>query len=98
MRPQVSRLKVWLTVLVTLVVASSRASAQCAITGPTQVCGTPVTLCAPDGSGIYQWTFPDGSLEYTQCIEATTPGVYGLGYIDPVDGWTVCSRELTGAR
>ena len=71
MRPHLSRLTLWLTVLVALVATSSRASAQCAITGPTQVCGSPVTLCAPDGSGIYQWTLPDESVEYTQCIQAT---------------------------
>src|SRR4029078_3374166 len=89
MRPHLSRLTVWLTVLVALVALSSRVNAQCAITGPSEVCGSAVTLCAPDGAEVYEWTLPDGSQQWTQCITVTEPGSYSMRYFDPLAGnWT----------
>jgi len=98
MRPiRLSRLTVWLPVLVALVVTAGRVSAQCAITGPSEVCGEAVTLCAPDGEEVYEWTLPDGSQQFTQCITVTDPGTYSLRFIDPAVGtWsTPCTRTLS---
>jgi hypothetical protein len=80
---RITRLLLPLVVLAALALTAGSAHAQCAITGPAEVCGSPVSLCGPDGSEFYMWTFPDGSVEYAQCITASAAGSYELRYIDP---------------
>ncbi len=60
----------------------TRAGAQCPITGPDVVCGTPVQLCGPPFAVTFQWQLPDGSTASTPCITATQPGSYSLRYYD----------------
>jgi len=83
--------------LAVVAIPAGPALAQCTITGPDSWCGSPVTLCGPDGSEFYAWTFPDGSYQYAQCITVNAPGSYELRFIDPVTGdWSPsCYRDLT---
>lgn len=85
------------SVIAALALATDGAHAQCAITGPAEVCGSPVSLCGPDGSEFYVWTFPDGSVQYAQCITASAAGSYELRYIDPItfDWAPPCTRVLS---
>ena len=98
MKPnRITRFLLPLSVLAALALATRDAHAQCAITGPAEFCGSPVSLCGPDGSEFYMWTFPDGAVEYAQCITANAAGSYELRYIDPVthDWAAPCTRVLS---
>lgn len=92
-----TRFLLTLCAIAALSLAARDAHAQCAITGPAEFCGSPVTLCGPDGSEFYVWTFPDGAVEYAQCITANAVGPYELRYIDPIthDWAEPCTRVLT---
>ncbi len=88
-----------LAALAVLALAPGVARPQCAITGPTEVCGAPVTLCGPEGSEFAVWTFPDGSMQYSRCITVSATGTYEHRFIDPATGdWgPTCLHTLSAA-
>jgi hypothetical protein len=58
------------------------AAQQCDITGPSALCGGTINLCGPADAIAWEWLFPDGSMEVTQCIDVTVPGLYQLHTFD----------------
>jgi len=86
-----------LSLALAVVLGAGRASAQCAITGPDQVCASPVTLCGPSTGSMFQWTLPDGSGAWDPCIDITTPGTYTLLYLDGVTGLWLgpCTKTIS---
>ncbi|HTO89935.1 MAG TPA: FlgD immunoglobulin-like domain containing protein [Candidatus Sulfotelmatobacter sp.] len=78
-----------------MTLAAGRASADCSITGATQICGSPVTLCGPIDAWDFRWTFPDGSTASDPCITASTAGVYSLSVFDGTNWSAPCTTTIT---
>lgn len=81
-----------------LLLSALPAHAQCAIEGPTTLCGGSAQLCAPSGDWLYEWTAPNGTMLDTQCIAASQPGTWRLHLFDYNNGlwFGPCYTTLTG--
>lgn len=87
-----------LALVASLAAAPVRAQ-ECLITGPSTMCpGEWVELCAPMWADyIYEWTAPDGSQQFNQCVITNMPGAWTLRIVDPFHGTTFgpCTHNLS---
>jgi hypothetical protein len=69
---------------------------QCDISGPSALCGGPITLCGPQDAIAWEWLLPDGSMQVTQCIDVSVPGTYQLHTFDlAIGNWGPwCTRTI----